>query len=136
MDKKLVFCLTVALVAVFGFTGLDAAANEAPDGPLTMSVEGQTRPLLVKFDHKTHKDYKCEECHHVYEPNNKGEYPKDKRGNYKKLPENHYKEGQEVKACKEGELALDLGSELLLLGFHDLTYHLYGIISGDLGSLA
>ena len=101
MDKRLVVILVAALVAVFGFSGMAFAASEMPDGPIALTVEGQTKPLKVEFNHDTHKAFKCVECHHVYKPDDKGEYPKDRRGEYKKLPENHYQEGQEVQYCKE-----------------------------------
>ncbi len=98
--KSLIVITVVALVCAFCIA-LALAATEAPTEDLALTVEGQTRPLTVKFSHEKHKADACTECHHIYAPNDKGEYPKDKRGKYKKRPENTWKEGQEVQKCSE-----------------------------------
>ena len=101
MNKKLILILATVFVAVITCSVLVMAATEVPGEPMALTVEGQTKPLKVKFDHAKHKDFQCTDCHHVYKPDDKGAYPKDKRGAYKELPENHFQQGQEVQLCSQ-----------------------------------
>ena len=100
VKKSLVVITALALVGTLCIAVV-LAATEAPTEDLELTVEGATRPLIVKFGHEKHKAYACSECHHIFKPDDKGEYPKDKRGKYKKELENFWKEGDEVQACSD-----------------------------------
>ena len=96
--KSIVMLMVMAFLGVFVFAGLLMAAD-APTEDVAITVEGATKPLVVKFSHAGHKDTACDACHHIYKPDDKGQYPKDKRGGYEKLPANEWKQGAEVQKC-------------------------------------
>ena len=99
MGKRLMLFTFSLLIVVVLAAGTVFAATEPPKEDIAITAEGATRPLQVKFSHDKHKAYKCTDCHHVYKPNDKGEYEKDKRGNYKTLPVNDWKDDQKVEKC-------------------------------------
>ena len=99
MGKKLlIMSVVAAFLGVFVFAGLLIAAD-APTEDLAITVEGATKPLAIKFSHAKHKDAACDACHHIYKPDDKGQYPKNKRGDYDTLPTNEWKQGDDVQMC-------------------------------------
>jgi hypothetical protein len=103
MVKKAMVILLAMVVVAFLAAAVGATdSTEEPDEPIKFEPpEGAEKEIIVEFDHELHGEYGCVECHHEYRPNDKGEYPKDRRGQYDEKPENTWEPGETVKPCIE-----------------------------------
>lgn len=59
-------CLSLTLIAGFAAAADEGTAFKAPeDGLMIDFIKGNSqRDLAVEFNHSTHKEYKCADCHH------------------------------------------------------------------------
>jgi len=68
MKKWLIFVASVALISL---TALPALTADAPDGLTLDHYKSEQNNLVVTFNHSTHAEYECAECHHDW--NGEGE---------------------------------------------------------------
>jgi hypothetical protein len=64
MKNWLIGLASVALIMLFAMPALTA---DAPDNLKIDHFKAETNNLVVPFNHSTHADYECQECHHKWD---------------------------------------------------------------------
>jgi cytochrome c553 len=59
--------ILMACVALLGLTALPAMTADAPDGITLDHFKGEPNNLVTTFNHSTHAEYECAECHHKWD---------------------------------------------------------------------
>jgi hypothetical protein len=94
------FCLILLLLLLASDPIRAQGPTEAPAEPITfIEPEGAAKPLDIQFSHQRHQAFDCRECHHQYQPDPDGRYPKEAKGDYKTFPENTWQPGDPVQPC-------------------------------------